>query len=200
MDLSRARPVTTRVLSLALAGALLALAAPAAALIPVLGDRDVQAALEAGQKGIAQEDFGEEWRVGLPEGGEIVVTTPFSRLAAAARQAAFKGEPLSDRQRQEQIDRGKGKIQLLVTMFGRAVDFARWYVPVLRVDGREVKATFTQNERTALRLEDGRYAARNVYVFSLEGLPPRGTVTLVVRHAVEQREVLRAALDLGRMR
>lgn len=173
---------------------------PVAALIPALAERDVQEALEVGRKGIAQEEFGEEWRVALPDGGEIVVTTPFSRLAAAGRQAAFKGEPLSDRQRQEQLDRGKGKLQLLVTMFGRTVDFARWYQPVLRVEGRDVKPTFTQNERTALRLEDGRYAARNIYVFPVEGLPARGTVTLVVRQTVEQREVLRVPLDLSRMR
>ena len=91
-------------------------------------------------------------------------------------------------------------MQLLVTAFGGSVDFARWHLPVLLVDGREVKATFTQNERTALRLLDGRYAARNVYVFPVEGLPPRGTVTLLVRHSVEQRDVLRAPLDLSRFR
>jgi len=173
---------------------------PVAALVPTLSERDVQEALEVGRKGITQEDFGEEWRVPLPDGGEIVVTTPFSRLAAAGRQATFKGESLSDKQRQEQLDRGKGKLQLMVTMFGRTVDFARWYQPVLRVEGRDVKPTFTQNERTGLRLEDGRYAARNVYVFPLEGLPARGTVTLVVRQSVEEREVLRVPLDLSRMR
>jgi hypothetical protein len=85
-------------------------------------------------------------------------------------------------------------------MHGRAPDFARWYQPVLRVEGREVKASFTQNERTALRLEDGRYAARNVYVFPLEGIPPRGTVTLVVRHSVDQKVIMQQALDLSKMR
>lgn len=179
----------------------LALSVPAAdAFVPVLAARDVQEALEAGRQGVAQEDFGDEWRLALPDGGEIVVTTPFSRLAAAARQATFKGEPLTEKQRQEQIDRGKGKLQLLVTTFGRAVDFARWYQATLVVDGREIKAAFNQPERTALKLEDGRYAARNVFVFPVEGLPPRGTVTLVVRHSVEQRDVLRAPLDLSRFR
>jgi hypothetical protein len=179
---------------------LLAGPGPAQALIPQLSPGDVEQALEAGRQAVAQEEFGEEWRVALPDGGEIAVTTPFSRLAEAARQATFKGEPMTDKQRQEAIDRGKGKIQLLVTAFGRTPDFARWYQPVLRVGGLEVKASFTQNERTPRRLEDGRYLARNVYVFPLEGIPAKGTVTLVVRHAVEQKEVFRAQLDLGKMR
>jgi hypothetical protein len=190
----------TRRRVIAFAALLASVPVPAAAFIPVLSDREVAAALEVGEKGIAQEDFGEEWRVPLAEGAEIVVTTPFSRLAAAARQAAFKGEPLSDKQRQEQIDRGKGRIQLVVTMFGRAVDFAKWYQPTLRVGGQEIKATFAQNEHTALKLDDGRFAARNVYVFPVDQLPARGTVTLVVRHRIEQKEVLRVPVDLSKMR
>ena len=173
---------------------------PAAAIVPALAPTDVEEALETGRQAMVQEDFGDEWRIALPDGGEIVLSTPFSRLAQAARQAALKGEPLNDKQRQEQIDRGKGKIQLLVTMYGRTVDFARWYQPVLLVAGKEVKPSFTQNERTALKLDDGRYAARNVYVFPLEGVPAKGMVTLVVRHAVEQKEVMRAAVDLSKMR
>ena len=179
---------------------LLRVPGPAAAIVPALAPADVEEALETGRQAVVQEDFGDEWRIALPDGGEIVVSTPFSRLAQAARQAALKGEPLNDKQRQEHIDRGKGKIQLLVTMYGRTVDFARWYQPVLKVAGREVKPTFTQNERTALKLDDGRFAARNVYVFPLEGVPPRGTVTLVVRHTVEQKEVMRAPVDLSKMR
>jgi hypothetical protein len=180
-------------------GVLLA-AGPAPALIPVLSPGDVEQALEAGRQGVAREDFGDEWRLPLPDGSEVVVTTPFSRLANAARQATFKGEPLSDKQRQEQLDRGKGKLQLQVTMYGRTIDFARWYQPTLSVDGREVKPTFTQNERTALKVEDGRYAARNIYVFPLEGVTARSTLTLVIRHSVEQRQIFRAPLDLSRMR
>jgi hypothetical protein len=174
--------------------------APAAAFIPVLSDRDIETALQVGEQAIAQEDFDQEWRVPLADGAELEVTTPFFRLAAAARRAAFKGEPLTDKQRQEQIDRGKGRIQLLVTLFGPAVNFARWYDPVLRVGTREVKPTFVQNEHTALKLEDGRYAARNVYVFPVEGLPAQGTVTLVVRHRIEKKEVFRSPIDLSKMR
>ncbi len=173
---------------------------PAAALIPELSPADIQEALEVGTSAVTQEDFGEEWQLRLPGGEEIVLSTPFSRLALAARRAAFRGEPLNEKQRQEQLDRGKGKLQLLVTIYGGQADFARWYQAVLRVGDRDVKATFTQNERTALRLEDRRFAARNVYVFPLEGLPARGSVTLVVRHSIDQTEVLRAPLDLARVR
>ena len=178
------------------------MAAPldARAILPALAAEDVGRALDEGTKGIAKEDFGEEWRVQLPRGEEIVVTTPYARLVYAARRAAFKDEPVPDKQVQEQIERGRGKLQLQVTMYGPQVDFARWYQAVLRVGEREVKATFTQNERTALRTEDGRFAARNIYVFPLEGLSPQGTVTLVVQHSIERREILRAPLDLSKMR
>jgi hypothetical protein len=175
---------------------------PAPALVGDLTDEGVREAVNAGIAAITQEEFAEEWQLRLPGGEEVVVSTPFSRLALAARQAAMKGESLTDKQRQEQIDRGKGRIQLLVTMHGGpARDFARWYQPVLVVNGQEVKAVFVQNERTPLRQEDGRLAARNVYVFPIEGLPANAPVTLLVRGAPpEQKEVLRARLDLGKFR
>jgi hypothetical protein len=183
--------------------ALLAVAgiAPASALESDLAPEGIRAAIDAGTAAVTREDFEEEWRLPLPDGGEIVVSTPFSRLALAARQAAVKGEPLSDSDRQEQIDRGKGRIQLLVTMLGTQRNFARWYQPVLRVGEREVKPSFVQNERTPLRLDDGRLAARNVYVFPLEELPKKGTVTLIVRGAPpDHKEVLRAPIDFGKFR
>lgn len=184
-----------------LAGLVVGGRVPASALEGDLSPAGIQQAIDAGTASLTQEDFAEEWRLPLPDGAEIVVSTPFSRLALAARQAAMKGEPLGDKDRQEQIDRGKGRIQLLVTMFGKERDFARWYQAALRVGDREVKASFVQNERTPLRLEDGRLAARNVYVFPLEELPAKGTVTLVVRGAPpDHKEVLRAALDVGKFR
>jgi hypothetical protein len=171
------------------------------ALVGDLTPAGVEEAIDAGTASLTQDEFAEEWQLRLPGGEEVLVSTPFSRLALAARQAAIKGEALTEKQRQEQFDRGLGRIQLLVTMYGRERDFARWYQPALVIGGREVKATFAQNERTPIRLEDGRYAARNVYVFPLEGLPPRGPVTLVVRGAPpDHKEVLRAPLDLGKFR
>lgn len=174
---------------------------PAAALVGDLTPAGIEEAVAAGTRGLTQEDFAEEWRIRLAGGEEVVVSTPFSRLALAARQAALKGETLTDRQRQEQIDRGLGRIQLVVTLYGRERAFARWYQASLLVGRKEIKASFVQNERTPLRLEDGRHAARNVYVFPLEELPGKGSVTLVVRDAPpESREVLRAPLDLSRFR
>ena len=172
------------------------------ALVGDLTEAGIREAIDAGIAAITQDDFTDEWRLLLPGGEDLVVSTPFSRLALTARQAAMKGESLTDKQQKEQIDRGKGRIQLLVTMHGGpSRSFARFYQPVLVVNGREVKATFVQNERTPLLQEDGRLAARNVYVFPLEGLPTNGVLTLVVRGAPpEQKEVLRAKLDLGKFR
>ena len=50
-----------------------------------------------------------------------------------------------------------------------------------------------------LPLEDGKYAARCIYVFPADGLDPRGRVTLVVRDA-EEREVAKFTVDLAAMR
>jgi len=175
---------------------------PAVALVGDLTEEGIREAIDAGIAAITQDDFADEWQLRLPGGEDVVVSTPFSRLALAARQAATKGESLTEKQQKEQIDRGKGRIQLVVTMHGGpSRSFARFYQPVIMVNGREVKATFVQNERTPLPQEDGRLAARNVYVFPLEGLPTNGVVTLVVRGAPpEQKEVLRAKLDLSKLR
>jgi hypothetical protein len=175
---------------------------PAPALIGDLTEGGIREAIEAGVASITQDDFAEEWQLRLPGGEDVVVSTPFSRLALAARQATLKGETLTEKQQKDQIDRGKGRIQFLVTMRGGpARDFARFYLPVLVVDGREIKAGFVQNERTPLAEPDGRLAARNVYVFPLEGLPTNDAVTLLVRGAPPaQKEVLRAKVDLGKFR
>jgi hypothetical protein len=185
----------------ALALVLVGAPGPSLALVGDLTPEGMRQAIDAGTASLTQDDFAEEWQLQLPGGEEVVVSTPFSRLALAARQAAMKGEPLTEKQQQEQVDRGKGRIQLLVTMYGQSRDFARWYRPVLLVGGREVKPAFAQNEQTPLALGEGRYAARNVYVFPLEGLPTNGAVTLVVRAAPpDYKEVLRASLDLGKFR
>ena len=174
---------------------------PAGALVGDLSEDGIREAIDAGIASITQDDFAEEWQLRLPGGEEVVISTPFSRLALAARQATMKGEPLSEKQQKEAIDRGKGRIQLLVTMPGPTRDFARFYQPALVVNGQEIKATFVQNERTPLPLGNRQYAARNVYVFPLEGLPKDGAVTLVVRDAPpDMKEVLRAKLDLAKFR
>ena len=196
---TRARVGAALALALVLLGAF---PGPVPALVGDLTEDGIRGAIDAGIASITQDDFAEEWQLRLPGGEDVVVSTTFSRLALTARQAAMRGEPLTEKQQKEQIDRGKGRIQLLITMHGGpSRSFARFYQPVLLVNGREVKATFVQNERTPLLQEDGRLAARNVYVFPLEGLPTKGVVTLVVRGAPpEQTEVLRAQLDLGKFR
>ena len=148
---------------LALAALLLGSAPrPAPALVGDLTPDGIREAIDAGIAGMTQEDFGEEWQLQLPGGEDIVVSTPFSRLALTARQVAVKGEVLTEKQQKDQIDRGKGRIQLLVTMHGGpSRTFARFYTPVLQVDGKEIKASFVQNERTPIPEEDGRLAARN---------------------------------------
>ena len=175
---------------------------PVPALVGDLTADGIREAIDAGVAAVTQDEFPEEWQLQLPGGEDIVVSTPFSRLALTARQIAMKGDVLTEKQQKEQIDRGKGRIQLLVTMHGGpSRTFARFYTPVLQVNGKEIKASFVQNERTPIPGEDGRLAARNVYVFPLEGLPKNGTVTLVVRDAPpEQKEVLRAKLDLSKFR
>lgn len=192
-----ALPFLGLVIALGLAG--LAVAVPGEAVYLDPSPEQVEQAIEEGRDSLTQEEFGQEWRVRLPGGEEVVVTTPFARVALAARQAAFKGEPLQEKEIQTQLERGKGRLQFWVSVYGPRVDFARWYTAVLRDGRREIKATFAQNERTALRLEDGRYLARNIYVFPTEGLAPTGTVTLVVLTR-EGKEVLRTPINLGAMR
>jgi hypothetical protein len=79
------------------------------------------------------------------------------------------------------------------------VDFARHYAPTLLARQQEIKASFAQNERTALRGDDGQYTARCLYVFPAAGVDPRSTVTLVVRD-VEDQAVAKFTVDLSRMR
>ncbi len=195
--MTSALPRLRLVIALGLAG--LAVAAPGEAVYLDPSPKQVEQAIEEGRNSLTQEEFGQEWRVRLPGGEEVVVTTPFARVALAARQAAFKGEPLQEKEIQTQLERGKGRLQFWVSVYGPRVDFARWYTAVLRGGRREITTTFTQNERTALRLEDGRYLARNIYVFPTEGLAPTGTATLVVLTR-EGKEVLRTPINLGAMR
>ena len=172
------------------------------ALVGDLTPAGMQEAIDAGTASITQDDFAEEWQLRLPGGEEVAVSTPFSRLALAARQAAMKGESLTDKQRQEQIDRGKGRIQLLVTMYGRDSGLR----PLVSAGPRWWAAARSRrpSSRTSGRRCVCRTAAtrpRNVYVFPLEELPTKGAVTLVVRAAPpDHKEVLRAPLDLGKFR
>lgn len=171
----------------------------AAAASFVLSDRDQQDAILTGKRSVVSDDFGDEWRSRNPSGESVTVMTPFHRLALAARNAAFKNEPLRPKDIDTVLKESTNKLTVWVTLRGGKPDFARFYVPAL-LDGRtEIKPSFVQNERTALRGEDGSYAARCVYVFPAEELKGRGRYSLVVRNS-DEKDVSTFTVDLSAMR
>ena len=173
---------------------------PLDALLLTLSPRDRDEAVRAGRRSITDENWGGEWRVDAGAGQLVTVMTPFHRLALAARNSAFQDRELKPRDVESALKDQEGKLVFWATLRGGRVDFARHYAPVLVVAGQpEVKAAFAQNERTALRGDDGQYTARCMYVFPGAGVDPKGTVTLLVRD-VEERPVAKVALDLSKMR
>lgn len=163
-----------------------------------LSPQQVEEALDLGRTSVSEERFGEEWQVAVKD-ESVSVTTVFSRLALAARNAAFKREPLPTSEVQKLLDRGKGRIHFLAALRGRQPEFARFYEATLIAKGKELKPVFAQNERTAQPVEGGAFLARCLYVFPTEGLDPRGKVTLLVRQPRGQ-EVFRTTIDLATMR
>jgi len=174
------------------------LPSPAWAVLLSLSAQQVEKALELGRTSVTEERFGEEWQITL-KGETVTVTTLFSRLAFAARNAAFKRESLPASEIQKLLNRGKGRIQFLAALRGRPAEFARFYEPVLLAKGKEVKPLFVQNERTSAPQEDGAFLARCLYVFPTDGLDPRGKVILVIRQS-KGPEVFRSTIDLESMR
>jgi hypothetical protein len=181
------------------AGLWLTLTAPLEAASFVLMPHEREEALRAGHRSVATEDWDREWRVDGGQGQRLSVLTPFHRLAAAARNSAFRKKELTPRQVQSLLKEQQNKLVLWTTLRGGQPDFARFYSPTLLAGAGERKASFTQNERTARREEDGRYTARCLYVFPAEGLDPRGTVTLLVRD-LEEKLVAKFTVDLAAMR
>ncbi len=172
---------------------------PAAAASFSLGERERQDAIAAGRRSVVSEEFGAEWRARNAAGETLTVMTPFHRLALAARNAAFKGETLKPKEVETAAKETGGKLTVWVTLRGATADFARFYAPVL-LDGKtEIKPSFVQNERTALRAEDGGYAARCLYVFPAAGLGAKARVTLIVRNP-DEKEVSTFTVDLSAMR
>ena len=172
---------------------------PAAAASFTLEERERQDAIVAGRRSVVSEEFGAEWRARNASGETLTVMTPFHRLALAARNAAFKGEELKPKEIDSAIKETGGKLTVWVTLKGGAPEFARFYAPVL-LDGKaEIKPTFVQNERTALRTEGGGYLARCVYGFPVKELSPKGRLVLVVRDP-DGKDVTRFTIDLASMR
>jgi hypothetical protein len=187
------RAVLTLVLVLAAGGA------PALGASLALGDREKDEALRVGQGSVSSEVFGAEWRVVNGDGESVTVVTPFHRLAMAARQAAFKNEPLKPQEQRRVLNELKERLVFEVNLLGPRGDFARYLAPRLLADGRQLEPSLVQNERTALRQEGGAYLARCRYWFPSKDLSPRAQLVLVVRDPSGQREA-RFPIDLSRMR
>jgi hypothetical protein len=160
---------------------------------------DREEALRVGRRSVTTESWGGEWRVSGGEGQLVTVMTPFHRLALAARNSAFQDKELKPREVESVLKDQQGKVVLWATLRGDKVDFARFYTPALMARQQPIKASFTQNERTALRGDDGKFTARCLYVFSAEGVDPRSTVTLLVRDG-DEKVVAKFTVDLSTMR
>ncbi|PYM07820.1 MAG: hypothetical protein DMD82_04780 [Candidatus Rokuibacteriota bacterium] len=144
------------------------------------------------------ETFGSEW-VQSTGAGEVTVMTPFHRLALAARQAAFKQNTMKPADVEKLLREDRGRLVFWVSLRGPRGDFARFYEPVLQVGAGELRPSFVQNERSALRQPDGRYLARSVYGFSTATLGTTAGVVLVVRDP-DGNEVARFPVDLASIR
>ena len=187
-----------------LLGGLLTLAAatasvPAGGATLVLGEREQQEALRVGQRSVTSETFGDEWRVVSGSGESVTVITPFHRLALAARNAAFKHEPLKPQDQERMLRELKERLVFWVDLRGPREDFARHLNPRLLAGDREIEPALVQNERTAVRRDDGRYLARCVYSFPTKDLSATTRLSLVVRDS-DGQPVARFPIDLGQMR
>lgn len=179
--------------------ALLAVAGPAAGAVLALPDADKREAIRVGERSVTSEAFDAEWRVANARGDVALVMTPFHRLVLAARNAAFRNEPLKPGEPDKLLAEQKDRLVLWVQLRGAREDFARFYQPRLMVGEREVKAAFVQNERTAARQEDGTFLARCVYTFPTREITDRSQLRLVVADA-DGRQVAVFDIDLGAMR
>ena len=174
--------------------------APLSAASFSLTSQEIQAAIRFGQRAIVNEKFDREWNLTSASGETLKVVTPFFRLAQAARNAAFKSGALKQREIDSLLKEHQGRLVLWANLRGPREDFARWYQPVLVVQGKaEIKPDFVQNERTALRQADGHFLSRSVYAFLANNLDGKGRVTLLVRDS-DDKEVARFVVDLSAMR
>lgn len=179
--------------------AMLVIGSEATAASLVLTDADKRAAVRTGERSVTTETFDHEWRVTNGGGETATVLTPFHRLTVAARHAAFKRDTLKPADVDRVLKEGANRLVLWVNLKGKGEDFARFYVPRLVAAEREIKASFVQNERTAVRQDDGAYMARCVYGFPIQDLTGRGKVALVVADP-DGRDVSRFTIDLASMR
>jgi hypothetical protein len=164
-----------------------------------LSDAARRDAMRLGEQSVTSETLDGEWSVKNGAGERAVVMTPFHRLAIAARHAAFNGKPMKPGEPERVLRETRDRLVFWVTLRGRAEDFARYYVPRLVVGDREIKASFVQNERTAIREGDGLYVARCVYGFPTRDVTGGERVSLVVADQ-DGRDVTRFDIALASMR
>lgn len=166
----------------------------------VLSETQQHEAIQTGERSVTADAFDAEWRVaGATAGETATVMTPFHRLVIAARHAAFNSKPLKPGEPAKILKENRDRLVFWTTLRGTSSDFARYYVPRLIVGDRDIKATFVQNERTAIRQPDGGYLARCVYGFPTKDVKGRERVGLVVGDG-DGRDVSRFTIDLARMR
>jgi hypothetical protein len=179
--------------------AALGVAGDAAAASFTLDEAQKRAAVQAGERSTLTEGFDREWRVAGAGGDSLTILTPFHRLLLAARHAAFRKTSLRPTEIERVLKQDAQRLVVWAHLHGRTEDFARHYLPRL-VDGtREIRASFVQNERTALRQADGAYLARCVYGFPTRDLDGRRRVVLMVSDS-DGRAVSQFTIDLASMR
>lgn len=164
-----------------------------------LDERRTQEAVEYGERSVTQDAFGDEWRVRNPAGHVVNVMTPFHRVALAARQGAFRKEPLKPRDRERVLREQRERLVFWVQLKGAREDFARFYAPRLIAGARQIEPAFTQNERTPGRGDDGKFVAHCVYTFPTKNLSETAKVVLVVRDG-DGQDVTSFPVDLSSMR
>jgi hypothetical protein len=179
--------------------AALGVAGDAAAASFTLDEAQKRAAVQAGERSTLTEGFDREWRVAGAGGDSLTILTPFHRLLLAARHAAFRKTSLRPTEIERVLKQDAQRLVVWVHLHGTTEDFARHYLAQLADGTREVRASFVQNERTALRQADGGYLARCVYGFPIRDLDGRGRVTLTVSDG-DGRAVSRFTIDLAGMR
>ena len=164
-----------------------------------LDERRQQEAVDAGERSVMQESFGDEWRQRNSAGHVVMVMTPFHRLALAARQAAFRKEPLKPRDRERILKEQQDRVVFWVQLKGPREDFARFYAPRLIAGARHIEPAFAQNERTPGRGDDGKFVAHCVYAFPTKALSETAKVVLVVRDG-DGRDITSFSVDFASMR
>ncbi|HEX2438741.1 MAG TPA: hypothetical protein VHT71_10590 [Methylomirabilota bacterium] len=182
-----------------LAAVVLAAAGPVVAASFSLEDGDRKAAIHAGERSTLIDGYDREWRVSGDGGEVLTVLTPFHRLLLASRSATFKNDPLKPPDVDRVLKQDSQRLIVWATLRGRTEDFARHFAPRLTDGAREIRPTFVQNERTAIRQEDGVFLARCVYGFPIRDINGQGRVELTVADA-DGKDVSHFVIDLGRMR